>query len=558
MKKALKNKFLAYFLVLILLLFFGVVICFGVLYFFPGTTILGYEFVVADKTYKEEIEYTNLVNQNITSLKIQANYGNVVLRPNSQSNNLVVNYDCNYSGIVKEVNSGDSFDIKYEEINFDSTGEQKTLVIYIEEPSGSLFNSSSVVEVSLPYSFMFNHISSSCENGQITFEGNLEVEGVNYGINTVNVHFDCGNNGKITLKNLKSTEDNYTIDNYYISTESGSVGIDNVSSFYAESFSFESKRGILNFTNSNKSSIFSLKNALTIKSNDGIGPTINIDNLYADLDVEANKGTFNFNQIGKENEEKNIKLELKDSKVNIDTCYGIISVNGNGDSLVNKVSINSLVNNSGDKNNFRIGAGSLSIGSLVGSSNVSSTSGKISINNVDFNSSISAVSTTGSISIKYVYSQNQIASTQVKIITEKGNITLENISGKLKLDVLEDSKNSSLNVMFSAITNDLMDNDYINARDRNINLSINGVSDDLRFRVVSKSPINFSVGVSEQVENIDSDYILNDSRFADYDYEYRVRYYKEDGILSTYYGNRILIVNTTGQTIFNSILTPQN
>ena len=121
-----------------------VLICFAILFFSPGTEILGYEYVRLTNSTEKSIEVTDLSVQNVHSFKIVTNNGNVNIRPNSQTEEVKILYNQNVSGITRSITSDYSLKVDYSnELFSENQGEHKTLVVDITEPSGYTIKSNS-------------------------------------------------------------------------------------------------------------------------------------------------------------------------------------------------------------------------------------------------------------------------------------------------------------------------------------------------------------------------------------------------------------------------------
>lgn len=544
MKKGYK-LFLTYFFTLILILVAIVIISLCILYFFPGTNILGYKYIVYSDTLSEEIGVNQLNFNNAKSFKVEADNGNVVVRPNSQSSSTIeINYKRSLSGVCKEVDSKVEFSYDFYYIEYQKGDLSDTLILNVQEPTGPFINSSSIIEVLLPPSFYFNNINIECNNGKITFYEKTNVEEVDYFLTCKNLILNSGNNGQIFLENFQSTEENFHITNYLIQTENGTATISNSTSLYAYNFVFNSKRGSLNFTNSSNDATLYVNN-FSVDESLSNSPTININKLIGNLDISAYGGSYNFSSLGSEGSDNTFTFNVKNANVNVGTSFGSFSLLGSGNDISNKIYIDSLSTIAIDNNNFKIGSGVLNINDIDANVYASSTSGSISLKQIDPDHNVYVASDSGSINVDYKSSVVAYNTTEIIVITNTGNVNLSNLSGKLKLDILKNNSNALLNISFNAITNYNTDNSIINAKNRKVSITLKGINRDLAFRLLTTCLVSSSAGVTELAEKNDSDYLLSDGSYVDYIYQYRVRYSKNDNgyIDPTLYGSRLLLIN---------------
>ena len=130
-----KGKFFIYlsvFIASILLLVGG---CFAIMFFSPGTEILGYEYIML--TQSESRTLTPSDYYGVEAIKITSDISKISVYPNKNANELVINYNKDISGYVKSVNAEAKISLKTQNQMFaiekDVSKEYSTLVVKISE-----------------------------------------------------------------------------------------------------------------------------------------------------------------------------------------------------------------------------------------------------------------------------------------------------------------------------------------------------------------------------------------------------------------------------------------
>ena len=542
MKKGTKN-FFKYLLILFLLLIILAIAFFAILYFFPGTCILGYQYVQYEETVGKEFSQVDLASEYVDSIKILGNTAKVVVEPNVTSDKIVLSYKQNVMGFSNENNSNISLNTNYSTAQYeDHTGEYKSLVISITEPSGAFVSSSSILSIYLPQTY--NVPLLYCKSSKdIVYTSKVaktvDETTTNYSTSVNDVIFEAQNYGDISLGCESGTK-------FYLSTERGDVLLSGTN-FTAEKIKFNTQRGQLKFS-SNVSSTLNLSDKLEIFSYGGDGAKIDLNTLNGNLTINSTSGNYKIGTIGSSESPKSVILNCTNSTFNFGTVYGYVSLQNGGDERKNSFTATTINNTTTNTNTFEVGKGNVNISKLVGKSSLSSTSGSLYVKEIDKNSSVCAISDTGNIDLTYESSKDSIISTKVDVFSKTGNISLKNISGLLNVDILSTSKESKLTIVFTAVCEG---DNVISARDRDVSITLKGYSDKFQFRyLLTTKPIFQKI-----IEEMDSapsrvssgdEYLLDDESYKDkYTYQYRYGY-KEGTAIATVDSYGKLLISTSG------------
>ena len=506
MKKKIK-KFFVYFMFLLLVPIILAGAFFAILYFFQGTSILGYEYVNFEETIVKEFSPSDLSVALVNSVKIAGSSTKVIIEPNQESGVVELVYTQQVRGFTKSNFANAYVTSEYSVVEFeDSTGTFKSLDINITEPSGLLVSSGSVVRLKMPEEYYVSMIY--CKNSKdIEFYSSIKVEteeiSKTYSIGSDNVYLSTSGSSKITLVGSG-------VKTYNLKTENGNVVLSNGENFSAEKIKFETKTGEFNFS-SNGTSKLELSSGLEVVSFDNKGAKVKIDTLLGDLTVNSTGGNFTIGTVGIEGTPNNVILNSTNSTFTFGSVYGLVSLQNGGAKSANNFVANSIVNGTTNGNTFEVGSGSVNISSLFGKSTFSSTSGKIYVGEIDKNSSVYALSESGEINLTYEENKSSIKSTTVNIFTNTGNIYLKNISGLLKVNVLSDSKNAKLDIVFTAVCNDEsnVEENVIKAKDRDVSMTLKGFTDDFKFRYLTTTKPFFDTKILQSQVSGGQEYLLN-------------------------------------------------
>lgn len=572
------KKILIYLAFIIGIVVVAALICFAVMFFVPGTSILGYEYVLYNDKTTTEYATTDPLVSGVQALEIITEATDIYVIPNAGSNMLKVYHEQGLSGYAKSINADLNIEIKTKNTSFEeSLTTYKTFSINIDEPNGWIAKSRANIYVYVPSTLSLNTIYARSTSGNVHYisentievkdEETKEVTEVSATLRCTNLYLKTGEYGKLDIDNK------YDISNYYLKTGHGNAQFTNVQSISANTIKFETLTGLLNVTNTAKDATLNLTNKLEIESyDDYTGPRININKLNGNLVVNANNGSYTINTIGSFGMPKTVAMTLNQAYINFGTVYAHVSILGEGSDVENNITITRLDYDL-KTNAIECGNGNTTIHNLNGNVSVDSTSGNINIKNATIESNIYTYSTSGSVNVKYVASEADNEATKLTILTRTGNVNLENISCSLELQVLSNSANSKVNIVFTSIAT--VDN-IINARNRKVNITLKGDGPEFQHRIVSTKAVikaddvpGGEVSTEYDADNsINDDYLLKYEQYKDYNYGYRIGYTKKirtqqeilDGVPPSHYESRDydltgkLLITCSGATLKSTLV----
>ena len=551
-------KVLIYIGVVLLAIVLVVIICIAVMFFVPGTSILGYQYV----NYSSNTDHvftldTPLSISDVYAIEVTSDVAGIYIYPNENSNEIKITHNQGVTGFTKSITSELSVNAEVMTRSFENdTSSHKTLVFTVSEPSGFMLNNHSYICVYVPSNLNLTTIYAKSGSGNIVYNTKGPKKTSSNNTNPIepfvcsNLYLKSAGAGNIYISNPEQVE------NYYISTKSGALTFSELPTpFSANTIKFETETGLFSFVNKTQDATLTLHNELFIKSNkqSGLGPQIRVNNLLGNLRIETFNGYYNFNKIGEGGNNKLVAITTNNSRVKLDEVYGQVSILGDADNVSNNIDIQNLVGGS-NVNNLDAGSGSIYIKSLSGDTALNSTSGQIKVDSATPNSNIWAHSTSGNIIIRYEESEESFSSKKTTVLTNTGNIDLGYVSNAVDVTVL--SKNSStLNLTFSAIAT--TDN-YINAGNCNIDIVLVGTSDSLQHRIASTNRVTIpqtAVGAAgSEIETTDADYFIDNAKYNSYSYNYRIGYAKDNVVTRPYDNWGKLLITTTGSTTVRTLL----
>ncbi|MBR4003445.1 MAG: DUF4097 family beta strand repeat protein [Clostridia bacterium] len=561
MKKFFK-KFFIYLAFIVGILLVAVLGCLAFMYFSPGTSVLGYEYVLY--TNREKTTYTTSTPVSISgvqAIEVITEMTDVYILPNTVSGEILVSHSEGLSGFCKSLNSELKLTTKIINKSFEEgkdTDIYKTFSINIEEPTGWIAKSNSYVYVYIPSDLVINTVYVKSNGGNIKYTSEVTFEEENPDepgtkiektsvLECVNLYLKTGDYGKLNIDTKNG------IENYYLQTDLGKVDFLDVTTITASTIKFETNSGLFSLINADKTATLTLSKALEIISYDNyVGPTVKIDNLYGDLKVTANNGSYRINQIGSAGVYKTIAMTMNKGYINFGNVYGYVSILSEGSEIENKVNIKNLEYN-GATNTIESGAGYINITSLNGNASFDSTSGSIKVGNATVNSNIYAYSTSGNIDIAYTGSTADNKETNLIVLTKTGGIDLKNISCSLDVQVLSKSSSSKLDITFTAVS---YNDNTIDAKNRKVNIILKGVSDSLQSRILCTKEVTIAENTAGQLISsvTDQDYIVNLPKYTEYAKAYRLGYTKDDSNYNTNAYDRWgkILLKTTGNVLVSS------
>ena len=575
------KRFLVYLGIFVAIIIAAVLMCIAVMYFSPGTSILGYQYILYNKYNEETISIASGSGyEDVQAFEIKTGVTDVYIYPNLISNEIEIKHNQGLSGFVKTYSAGLNLTKSYSVKTFeDVNGQVKTFTIEIEEPSGWVSDNDAYVSVYLPSLKNFDVLFVSTNGGTIDFfeEKEYNVEGVDEPVKTTlsfeNYFLKTENYADIVM------HENFGLNSsYYFTTDKGDVVFDvekhegyaldknnqPVTMVYkyltVDTMKFTTNSGGFTFTTIDGLGSFSANNFIVRSYGDNIGPYIKINNLNVEnFDVRADFGSFyidNINAIANSDEVPLVIMTLKNTTVNFGEVNGKVSILSEGNNVKNNIYINKLSNNDGI-NAFESGAGNIKINNLEGDASLDATSGNITVSSATVSSNIYAYTSSGSINIKYIFNRANNSTTKLTVITHTGNINLTNISCLLEVQVLSNSASSKLDLTFSAVVYQEGGNDnIINAKNRDVNILLKGRSDYLQFRILSLEDVVIKNTPGKEIERVDEDYLLTYSKYSDYTKMYRVGYSKNETTYNEHdfdeWGK--LLISTAGLTNVNANL----
>lgn len=543
-KKKIPKSFIISLLVFLGSLIAIVVISFCVMFLFPSTEILGYQYI----SYTEPMTRTYTASSgvslsNVNAVKIITDCSAISVNAGQTDSQITLNYNRNIYGIVRSENAEIVFsDCVIGNCTFEedeTAGTYRTMIINITEPSGFVSSSESIVQVYLPSNISFEVVYLSSEKGNITYNSTSLEKNI-----TASNLYLMSSGGDISIANTQ------ICDNYYLKTSDGKVNF-NSSSISANKVKFESKNGSLNLTNASNDATITTTEGMYINSTGNVFVCVNI--LNGDLNISAESGTFSFDTIGSISSEKVVSVYSAESTLKFGTVYGTLNIFGKNNVASNTVTVSKLVNNSDNIDSISSGSGSVLIEEIDSPViSISSTSGNMYLQKVSTATSVYAYSTSGIISISYIESSSCVPETSVKVFSKTGSISLNNISGFFEVEVLENSSFSRLDIVLSAVCYEAGSDETNNifAKNRNVNLTLKGFMNDLICRILSMQEVLFVDSSTTQVNEDDLDYILN--YYTDYNFEYRVGYVQPtNGVGAVYEGKGKVFVDNTEDVVIS-------
>ncbi len=543
------KKFLIYLACIIGIILLVVLFGFAILYFAPGTSILGYEYVLYNKNVTTVF---NTVNSDplvtgIQAVEIVTDQTDIYIYPNTKSDELMIFHMQGLTGYAKSINADLNVITTVETKSFEENANPyKTFCINVDEPTGWIAKSKAIIYVNVPPNIPLNTIHARSNSGNIYYMSeNKDKEGNKSDLNCTNLYMKTSGFGQLHIQNK------HNVSNYYLTTSSGKVSFDNVSEISGNKIKFETDTGLFSVTNAEGKATLKLTDKLEIKSySSNSGPTVLINNLNCNMKVEARSGKYSINNIGSSTSSKTVAMTLNRGTIDFDNVYGFVSILGDGEGVANNISIDCLENDLAIKNILECGSGNVHIKDLKSNVAIDSISGNVKIDKAAVTSNIDCYTDSGNVDISYEESTANNKITKLTVLTRTGNVRLNNISCALQVEVMENSLNSTIDIVWTAVA--AVDN-KINARNRKVNLTVKGVDDHLQFRIASTSRVSIIESVGEEIiKDVDKDDVFIQNGYEAYNYQYRIGYVKgNDTYDSAGYDmwGKVLISTTNATTL---------
>lgn len=522
---------------------------FAYMYFAPGNSVLGYEYVLTnDKSTKTYTNSTELSVGSINALEILTTSCDIYIFPNTESGELKIEKSLNFSGLARSVNAKLKVNESIETRSFEEKeNTYSTFRIVVNEPSGWISSNKSHIIVRVPTNININTIYARSDGGNVYYNSNKESSV----LRCSDLYLKTNHHGTININNSQA------INNYYLTSGEGKVVFSENNSITCDNIKFYTNRGTFNMTNAAGSAVLNVNNFSVYSNEQKVGPQIVVNKLNGNLSVEAQNGYYKINEIGSHSNYKTVAMTLTKSNINFGTVYGFVSLLSNSGQPENNVSINKL-EYTGQTHTFETGKGSLNIGSLNGNIAVDASSGDIRVSEATATNNVYVYTTSGNVNVNYKKSAENNKNTMLKVITYTGNINLSNVSCGVEVKVMENSANSSLNLGFCAkATVDSV----VEAKNRKVNLKVTTLENRLRFRILSTKAVQY-IGpkIGEDILSGDHDYLLETAGYENFAYSYRIGYVKDESVGTHYQNNsfnmwgKLLIYTTNDVVIEEDVL----
>lgn len=516
---------------------------FAYMYFAPGNSVLGYEYVLTnDKSSEIYNNSTELSVGSINALEILTSSCDIYIFPNTESGDLKIEKNLNFSGLTKSVNAKLKVNKSIETKSFEEKSTNySTFRIVVDEPTGWISSNKSHIIVRVPTNININTIYARSDGGNVYYNSNSDSAV----LRCSDLYLKTNHSGTININNSQS------INNYYLTSGQGKVAFSQNDSITCEQIKFYTNRGTFNMTNASGTAVLNV-NKFSVYSNDTkFGPQIVVNKLNGNLSVEAQNGYYKINEIGSHSNYKTVAMTLAKSNISFGNVYGHVSLLSNSGQPENNVSISKL-DYTGLTHTFETGKGNLNIQNLQGNIAVDASSGSVRVASAKPTSNVYTYTTSGDININYEQSADNNKQTMLKVITYTGNINLSNVSCGVEVKVMQNSADSSLNLGFCAkATIDSV----VEAKNRKVNLKVTTLENRLRFRILSTKAVQFlGPKIGEDIASGDHDYLLETVGYESFAYSYRIGYVKDESVGTHYQNNSFnmwgkLLVFTTNDIV---------
>ena len=150
---------------------------FAYMYFAPGNSVLGYEYVLTnDKTTKTYNNSTELSVGSINALEILTTSCDIYIFPNTESGELKIERNLNFSGLAKSVNAKLKVNESIDKRSFEEKETQfSTFRVVVNEPTGWVSSNKSYIVVRVPTNININTIYAKSDGGNVYYNSNNEI-----------------------------------------------------------------------------------------------------------------------------------------------------------------------------------------------------------------------------------------------------------------------------------------------------------------------------------------------------------------------------------------------
>ena len=542
------KSFLLYFAIIIGSIVAIALVLLAVMYFAPGTEILGYEYINYHGT--QVVEYNTNPDspvqiQGIEAVEVNTALTGVYFTPSTDEAKIVLSFAHGMSGFVKATTS--NLEIKPQIIEKTFSEEAggatyKTLVIDIIEPQGVVATNNPVLTVFIPANLSV--LSANTAKGPIGYNAKNGETVANVG----KIYANASDGGNILIRNPINTT------NYYFYSSNGEVAFENPQTISAD-IKFTTDTGTFNMTGENAL----LQGDMQVWSYvEGKGPTINFGAIDGDFSVVASQVQINGKRIGNRSAQGIFAITTDKSTINVGEVYARLSMASKANNTNNNVTVTNLFYDaSTDKHIFDTGSGHITIENLVGDAGFDTTSGNVTINNA-YND-IDIATDSGYVKVCYnphskYYEEAMVVDGDLVIDTKDGGVEIYNMRGRLDAKATSIKAKSLFKVHFIDVKKDSV----ISAGSRDVQLLVSyetSVAGGGIFRLLLRNgnpTVGLVSGLYSVINEADNDYVTE----GEYSSQYRIGYSKDvsDAIYNEakyedVYGK--VVVETTGKVSLN-------
>jgi len=538
------KKFLLYLLIIVGSVVAIVATVLAIMYFAPGTKVLGYQYLNYNAEKSVEFNSTTAIKPtDFEAIEVNSNLTKVFFKPSNKADTVYYIHKEGLSGFVKVENSKLYVSAKVENKSFsEEVGgtKYKTLVLDVVEPQGvALSENSPIITVFIPSNLKV--LSVNTEKGEIGFTTKNEE----FTSNVEKFYANSTAGGNILIREPKSTK------NYYLYTTKGNVTFENPEVVSAN-IKFTTDNGKLSLTNGDKAQLTGNLEVYSYLENKG--PKLEFSKINGNVKITADYVDFSAKQVGLKENQSSLAITTNQSVINVNNIYARFTLASKIAKNKNEVTIGRLYyNKTADDHILDVGMGSITIADTVGAVGIDATSGNVTVNNAYDN--VKIATTTGNIFVKFNPdamldgAEKEVAGSLV-IDTNEGNVEIKNMRGELNVKTTSIKADLKMDVHYL----DIKKNSMIVAKNRNVNITTT-TSEKIQagntcrlLLVAGTADFGLSSGLRSQIVSGDKDFITT----PEYNSQYRMGYAKSssdgvytNGLYDNYYGQ--IVVNTTGK-----------
>ncbi len=548
------KKFLLYFFIIVGAVVAIVGIVLAVMYFAPGTQVLGYEFLNYNQTKLVEFTAeTNIKPTDFEAIEVNSKATQVYFLPSDKADVVYYTHREGMSGFVRVATSSlyVSAEVVEKSYSEEADGQTyRTLVLNVVEPEGVLMSQNNpILTVYLPSTL--NVLSANTEKGNIAFTTLNKTKETEFTTLATKFYANSKNGGDIFIKNPTGTN------NYYLYSTTGNVSFENPVTVDA-SVKFTTDTGKLTFSNPDPSSNSKLTGDLEVYSYiDNKGPTIDFSGaVLGNVKVVADYVNLKISGgIGQKEAQTSFAITTDKSEINIlSTVYARMTLASKSTQNANNVTIDGLYYDATeDEHILDVGLGSVTLGTTIGAVGIDATTGNVKVSNAY--DDVKIVTTMGDIFVAYNPDAEfdgapRAVSGDLTIDTDEGNVEVKNLRGSLNVKVNSLKSEPKMDVHFLDIRKDSL----ISAKTRRVNITTTA-SEKIEagyicrlLLTIGNADFGLSSGQRSEITSGDYDFIDGEN----YNAQYRLGYAKSQddevytgGLFNGSYGK--IVVNTSGK-----------